>query len=251
VTPPAVPAATGALLANIRAVAERRQDPLVVFDLDETLYANDHRTLRILQEYAHTHASRLGGLYELMGRLSPGDVHYGVAATLRSAGVADEALIADAQSFWAERFFTNAYVQVDLPRSGAVELVSLVHRAGGVPCYLTGRDAPAMLVGTVTALQRDGFPIGTWDTRTILKPDPSIPDADYKAAVISHLRKSGTVVGAFDNEPGLCNLFKRAFPDAAVVWVDSSHAPGAPALDPDIATVRHFTELLPTPSSGK
>ncbi|TNF25852.1 MAG: hypothetical protein EP329_22275 [Deltaproteobacteria bacterium] len=236
---------TAGLLANIRAAAERGHDPLVVFDLDETLYSNDHRTLRILQEYAHTHAARLGAFYDLMGRLSPGDVHYGVATTLRAAGVRDDALIADVQAFWAARFFTNAYAQVDLARSGAVELVNLVYEAGGVPCYLTGRDAPGMLLGTVTALQRDGFPIGTVDTRTILKPDATTPDAVYKAAVITHLRRTGDVVGAFDNEPGLCNLFKRAFPQATVVWVDSSHAPGAPTLDADIATVRHFTELLP------
>lgn len=246
-----LPAATRALLDNIQAAEARGHDPLVVFDLDETLYSNDHRTLRILQEYAHTHAARLGGFYELMGRLSPGDVHYGVATTLRAAGVQDDGLIADVQAFWAERFFTNAYVQVDLARSGAVELVNLVYEAGGVPCYLTGRDAPAMLVGTVAALQRDGFPVGTVDTRTILKPDPSTSDAEYKAAVIEHLHKTGDVVGAFDNEPGLCNLFKRAFPNAAVVWVDSSHAPGAPSLDPEITAVRHFTELLPPRASHR
>ena len=92
-------------------------------------------------------------------------------------------------------------------------------------------------------LQRDGFPVGTLDTRAILKDCFERPDGEFKAAVIEHLRHAGAVVGAFDNEPGLCNMFKEAFPEAIVAWLDTSHAPGAPALRQDVLRTKDFVAL--------
>lgn len=101
-----------------------------------------------------------------------------------------------------------------------------------------------MLLGTLKTLQRDGFPVGRVDTRVILKPAFDIDDNVFKEGVIAHLRKTGRVIGSFDNEPGLCNLFKASFADAVVGWLDTGHAPGAPNLDPRVVALRDFTELL-------
>jgi hypothetical protein len=101
-----------------------------------------------------------------------------------------------------------------------------------------------MLVGTLRALQRDGFPVGRVDTRLILKPSFEMNDDLFKAGVIEHLKRTGQVVGSFDNEPGLCNLFKTSFPAATVGWLATSHAPGAPELRADVVTLSDFTELL-------
>jgi len=234
-----------ALLERVRRTRDEGHDPLVVLDLDGTLYDNTPRTLRILQEFAHTHAARYPDLYEVVATLSPAAVHYRMSDTLGAAGIADSRLLEEVQAFWFERFFTNEYVLYDLPLAGAVEMVQLLHREGAVPTYLTGRDAPNMLQGTVASLQRDGFPVGRVDTRAILKQDFETPDKEYKESVVDHLRRTGRVVGAFDNEPGLCNLFKEAFPDAVVVWLDTSHGPGAPRLRDDVTAIRRFTELLP------
>jgi hypothetical protein len=62
--------------------------------------------------------------------------------------------------------------------------------------------------------------------------------------VIGSLKRSGTVIAAFDNEPGLCNLFKSAFPDAAVCLLDTAHAPGAPALHEGILKAEDFSGLM-------
>ncbi|MFT7582746.1 MAG: hypothetical protein ACI9MR_004429, partial [Myxococcota bacterium] len=74
------------------------------------------------------------------------------------------------------------------------------------------------------------------------------PDLAYKTSVISSLRRTGHVVGSFDNEPGLCNLFKEAFPEAVVCWLDTSHAPGAPPLGPNIHTLGNFVEFFHAPA---
>lgn len=232
------------LVANIERAAGEGEDPLVVFDLDGTLYDNTHRTLRILLEFAHTHASSYRPLFNRLRETSLDHLHYRVADTLEALGFSDPSLHEVVSAWWRERFFTDDYCLYDLPLAGAVELVTRVHKAGGVPCYLTGRDAPNMLLGTLKALQRDGFPVGRADTRLILKPAFEDDDETFKEGVIARLRKTGRVVGSFDNEPGLCNLFKASFPEAVVVWMNTSHAPGAPARRDDIVVADDFTDLL-------
>jgi hypothetical protein len=47
-------------------------------------------------------------------------------------------------------------------------------------------------------------------------------------------------VASFDNEPANCNLFKEEYPNAEIVFVDTQHVPGAPALRPDIGVIEDF-----------
>ncbi|MGM0574672.1 MAG: HAD family hydrolase [Myxococcota bacterium] len=243
------PFITRALLEKAERAKASGRDPLVVLDLDGTLYNNAPRTLRILQEFGHLHAEEHPDLLEAVDRLPAGDLAYKVADTLRDLGVTDPALVRKVESFWFERFFTNEYVAHDLPTPGAVRFVERLYRSAVVPAYLTGRDAPNMLIGTVRTLQRDGFPVGTVDTRIILKDDFQTPDDAYKRSIVEHLRAAGEVVGVFDNEPGLCNLFHEAFPEAITVHLDTSHAPGAPDLAEGITAVPDFRSLLPEPST--
>jgi hypothetical protein len=243
-TPTSARAAFAALLQRLSVMRQAGIEPLVVFDLDGTLYDNTHRTLRILLEFAYTHAARHPDFLNRMQTVAPAELAYRVDDSLRRIGMTDEALIAEVVDFWFKRFFTNEYCFHDLPLAGGLEVVTRIHKAGGVPTYLTGRDAPNMLLGTIGALQRDGFPVGRVDTRAILKPDFETDDTVFKEGVIAHLRRIGTVVGSFDNEPKLCNLFKSNFPDALVGWMDTHCAPGAPPIDAGVFTLKDFTDLL-------
>lgn len=235
-----ISAITSRLLAAARNAHARGRSPLVVLDLDGTLYASTVRTWRILQEFAHRYATRHPRFVAAMAHLRVEDVTYLVEDTLARVGFEDESVLDDVRAFWNERFFTDEYVLHDLPTPGAVEFVRGLWAGGIVPIYLTGRPAPTMLIGTVRALQRDGFPVGTGNTRLVLKEDSRTPDDEYKKRVASHLEEGGEVVGAFDNEPGLCNLFRRSFPDALVVHLATTHSPGAPDLDPGVEQVPNF-----------
>lgn len=241
-----MPQLTSDVLDHVADAVRRGASPLVVLDLDGTLYDNAPRTLRIIQEFAAANAARIPDLYEIVTTLAPSAMRYKLADTLGAAGVTDPAIHRELEAYWFARFFTNEYVLYDLPLAGAAEFVNLIHRAGAIPTYLTGRDAPNMLQGTIASLQRDGFPVGPIDTRTILKQDFDTPDEAFKRSVVAHLRTGGEVVASFDNEPGLCNLLKTSFPSSVTVWLDTSHAPGAPALIDSVARIRRFTELLPT-----
>ncbi len=233
-----------ALFAASRAVRAAGRDPLVVLDLDGTLYDSRLRTWRILLELGHLRARSRPDLLAALRRLGSGAVRYRVSDTLAAVGITDPELVRAAEDFWGGRFFTDEYVLYDLPTPGAVDCVRALAAAGAVACYLTGRDAPNMLVGTVRALQRDGFPVGTVGSRLVLKADPLDDDVAYKASVTAPLAAAGTVIGAFDNEPALCNRFHAAFPEAIVVHLATAYSPDAPPLQPGIASVPDFCALL-------
>lgn len=231
------------LSERVRRTLDAGREPMIVFDLDGTIYNNELRTLRIILEFAHLHAKRFPDLYRQIDRLPCAAVEYKIGDTLRGLGLDDGELVEELEQFWFERFFTNEYEVHDLPTPGAVEFVNTFYRMGAIPVYLTGRDAPNMLLGTVQTLLRDGFPVGTVDTRLILKDRFDRDDTEFKLSVFRHLERTGDVVAAFDNEPGLANRFREHFPEALVFWLDTRHAPNAEALRPDIAQIEDFLAL--------
>ncbi len=236
--------AAAAVFEQIAAIRGDGREPLVIFDLDGTLYDNSHRTLRILQEFAHSPSHETAGLLEAAHKASVTDVAYKITGLLRNLGFDDPELAKKAEKYWAKRFFSNAYLGYDLPVKGGAAFARAVQQAGATPTYLTGRDAANMFMGTAAALQRDGFPIGTVDTRMILKPDFNTPDHIFKKGVIGALGATSVIVGVFDNEPGLCNMFKEAQPNASVFWLDMAHAPDPPPLRDDVVVIPNFEALL-------
>ena len=139
------------ILSAIETAKTHARDALMVFDLDGTLYDNSHRTLRLIQEFAWTHAARLPELYEGVRGLRADEIRYLVKDTLIACGVSDPAVHKEVHGYWFERFFTNDYLLYDLPLPGGAQVVQKLFGAGGVPAYLTGRDAPNMLLGPVRA----------------------------------------------------------------------------------------------------
>jgi hypothetical protein len=233
------------LAAEALRVRAAGREPLVILDLDGTLYDCRLRTLRILLELAHLRAQERPELVAAVRRLASSDVRYRVRDTLAAVGITDPATVDEAETFWGPRFFSGEYVLADLPTPGAVAFVQGLHAAGATPCYVTGRDAPNLLVGTVRALQRDGFPVGTLGTRLALKEDPRADDVAFKSQVVERLGALGEVIAAFDNEPGLCNRFRAAFPAATVVHLATAYSHDAPALAGGIPAIPDFRPLLP------
>ncbi|MCA9520857.1 MAG: HAD family hydrolase [Myxococcales bacterium] len=233
------------LIDRLERARARDREALLVFDLDGTIYNNELRTLRILLEFAHLHAKRFPDLQRQIDKLPCAVLQYKIADTLRGLGLADAEMIDEVEQFWFDRFFTSEYEIHDLPTPGAVDLVNALYQRGAVPVYLTGRDAPNMLLGTVQTLLRDGFPVGTVDTRLILKDRFERDDTEFKRSVFEHLERCGDVIAAFDNEPGLANLFRERFPEALVFWLDTHHAPDAEPLRPDVLRIENFLALSP------
>lgn len=241
--PPPLPHQTNLLrgvLARISSTLEEGRTPLVVFDLDATLYDNRPRTLEILMEYREDILDARPDVADALATLTSDRIDYLLSDTLRGCGVTRADVVADVTRFWHDRFFTDQYCLHDAPVDGAPEYVRACHEAGAVVVYLTGRDVPGMLIGTVSSLRDCGFPIAVAGTELVLKPDANLPDEAFKRGALPTLERVGELVAFFDNEPSNTNLARSMFPAATVVLLETQRVPFAPPLLEDIEVVADF-----------
>lgn len=214
--------------------------PVVVFDLDATLFDNRPRTLEILMEYREEIAAEDPDLADALLALEVDRIHYLLTDTLKGCGIYRADLVKEISDFWHDRFFTDEYIACDVAMVGAPEYVRACYEAGAVVVYLTGRDVPGMLLGTVAKLRDEGFPIAVSGTELVLKPDPNMSDEAFKRGALPTLDRVGEVAAFFDNEPANCNLAKAMFPRSTVVLLETQKVPGAPEPDADLEVLADF-----------
>lgn len=245
------------LFRRILERCERRTDagpPVLVLDLDGTLMDNRPRTAAILRDLGKEWASRHPEASSTLVECTPERLAYLLSDSLRRMKVVDSGLVAEATEYWRRRFFADEDLRHDTALAGAVSFVRACHARGATVVYLTGRDLPQMGLGTFSSLRTLGFPIGVAGVEIILKPDAQMADEAFKRMVAPTLARVGEVVASFDNEPANCNLFKEAYPGADVVFVDTQHVPGAPALRDDVSIVADFAvvkQLTPSIPPGE
>jgi hypothetical protein len=215
--------------------------PVVVFDLDGTLMDNRPRTATILRELSTELHREAHSAAELLAATQAENLAYLLTESLQRLGVEHPELVARAEAYWKTRFFSDDYLKHDVAIAGSVELARACYAAGATLVYFTGRDLPLMSLGSFQSLRDLGFPIGVVGTELVCKPHASIPDEAFKREEGPKMARIGKVIAAFDNEPGNCNAFTEMCPDADVVFVDTQHLPGAPALRPEIHIVPDLT----------
>lgn len=231
------------LLGEVLAGASVRHadgPPVIVFDLDGTLMDNRPRVVTIFHELAEAWRQEHPEVASRLAASTVDRIAYGVVHNALELGIEDAALHEAIAAFWKDRFFTDAYLRHDTAVPGSVEFVRACYAAGASIVYLTGRDLPAMALGTFASLRDLGFPIGVVNTSLVLKPDFETPDVDFKHGVAPAFGKVGRVIAAFDNEPANNNLFLEHHPHALSVFVDTQHAPNPPALDPRVVVIDTF-----------
>lgn len=227
------------LIARIDEATVSGVVPVVVFDLDSTLFSTQERNWAILAEFVAVEG-RPPRLIEVVATLGPESMGWNVMEDLRRAGFDHVPTLDELRDFWFERFFRDAYLHHDRPLPGAVEFARDVHAAGGHIVYLTGRDEPNMGQGTRRALTGRGFPFECDRADLMLKPRFDEPDLEFKRRACEDVRKLGTVLGVFENEPVNANLFADAFPDADVFFLETVHSPDPPPLRPQIVRIKDF-----------
>jgi hypothetical protein len=230
--------------------------PVLVLDLDGTLMDNRPRTVAILRDLAVKWRERHPEAAKALETCTSENLSYLLSDSLRRLKVVDPQLVGEATEYWRSRFFTDDDLRHDTALAGAVEFVRACHARGATVVYLTGRDLPMMGLGTFASLRTLGFPLGVAGVEIILKPDAQMADEAFKRMVAPTLARVGEVVASFDNEPANCNLFKEEYPNAEIVFVDTQHVPGAPALRPDCSVVADFSAaraLIPSepPADGE
>ncbi len=214
--------------------------PVVVFDLDATLFDNRPRTLEILHELREEIADEDPDIANALLALELDTIQYLLTDTLKACNIYRADVVKSITQYWHERFFRDEYVACDVPHDGAPEFVRACYEAGAVVAYVTGRDVPGMLVGTVAKLRDEGFPIAVAGTELLLKPDEHMPDEAFKRGALPTLSRVGRVAALFDNEPANCNLGRSLFPSAMVVQLETQKVPGAPPLDDGVEVIADF-----------
>ena len=192
--------------------------PLVVFGIDGTLYDNRPRTLEILSEYAELCEPEVR---VALRSLEENHVHFLLSQTLRECGVTHADLVTEITSFWRERFFGELYLEWDQVREGAADYVRALHHAGAGIVYLSGRDLHGMMLGTLSRMRDDDFPLASAGIQLVLKPDATLGDESFKRTVLKSLRRMGDVVAVFDGNANICEMARGLYPDADIGLIDA------------------------------
>ena len=205
------------------ALAAIRPDrPAAAFDLDSTLLMNRLRQARIVREFGEAHKD------PRLARCPPeAIVSWDLRDTVLLCGLRPdeaEAVHPALKDFWRDRFFSSEYCRDDKPVEGAREFLEKALSVGAEILYITGRHEE-MGEGTLASFRRAGFPVPDGARVQLwLKPKPADDDDRWKENCHARLLSMRGIACAFDNEPTHVNAYKRAFPDAVVVHLDTDHS---------------------------
>lgn len=221
--------------------SERAVNPVLVFDLDSTLFSTQQRNHAILHEFA-LDVGAPDDFKHALEKLTPSDMGWNIMDDLRKRGFRHEPTLSRLRQFWLARFFRDEYLHHDLPLPGASDFVNACHGAGATIYYLTGRDEPNMGRGTRMSLAMHGFPTDREAERVVLRLKPRFEDddLDFKRRALDEIRTLGQVVACFENEPANANLFHEEFPDAHILFLETVHSPNPPPLRDGIVRLKDF-----------
>ena len=230
-------------ILRARKLSGRGVLPVVVFDVDSTLLDTNQRNLRILREFADGPGARFPGLSDAVAALTARDMGYDARDTLRARGFVDPELLGSLFTWWYERFFSDEYVQEDVPAPGAAEYVGACHRSGAHVYYLTARHMGGMEWGTARSLARHGFPLFLPRCTLHMKPSFKTRDSEFKDEALAGIRsQQGEVIAFFENEPGHANRLLEELPKAMGFLRLSVRS--STAVEPDDRLVR-FRDFRP------
>jgi len=221
------------------ALAAIRPDrPGAAFDLDSTVLVNKPRQARIVREYG-----RLRGDPRLAACTPEAVTTWDLRDTLRHCGLSASdiaGIVPNLKDFWLERFFTSEYCKDDTPVAGARDYLHAVLAAGGEILYITGRHR-GMEAGTLESFRRAAFPLPDGNAVQLwLKPALADDDDRWKEICHARLVQLRGLACAFDNEPTHVNAYKRSFPEAVVVHLDTDHSRRPVEVHPDVPSIHDF-----------
>ena len=223
----------------VDAAARAKASGVVVFDLDSTLLDNRVRQAQILREFGVR-----AGLPVLAQARPQHWTSWDITEAMRAVGCTEleiEANAEAAKAYWRSVFFTSVYCAIDDAIPGAQKYVERLVHTGVQIAYCTGRHEE-MRPGTVQSFERLGLPVPGAGVSLIMKPTLEQSDDGWKEEAYALLKKLGTVIACFDNEPTHINGYRAHFPDAICVHLDTDHSGRPVVLRDGILSVKRFAE---------
>ncbi|MBI4374538.1 MAG: hypothetical protein HY542_06640, partial [Deltaproteobacteria bacterium] len=233
------------ILTRILRAVRTTERPVIVIDLDDTLFATQFKNVAIYREYGRKQGVPL---MEMIGpeHLASWNKETVLVDNLGLDRGWFQKHVDEFELFWGERFFTDDYLIYDPPFPGAADYLRKLHGAGVHIVYLSGRPEMRMKTGTIRALRRHHFPGPDEERVTLMLKTPEFDpvfqakmparervqkagrsDVAFKEWAVQQIRGLGSVVACIDNEPANINLLRdRLFPngEGLAVWVATAMA---------------------------
>ncbi len=206
-----------------------RQPALAVFDLDSTVFDLSPRTLEIVRSFIgqSEHRQLFPQECQILAGFANHAKDWGLAEPLERAGfTADQSVVKALRSYWSGKFFASEFLSHDEPHKGAASFVRQLQSAGTEILYLSGRDEPNMLEGTLKSLRNHGFPIDAAGVTLALKPHAALDDAQFKVDHLAEIAAQTRFakIWLFENEPYNINQIAARIPEIEMIFFDSCHS---------------------------
>lgn len=217
-----------AIFKRIEQVKAQGRQPVVMVDLDETLYDFRPRNRAVYLTWAEENAKNvhfarvLSSSPLLLSQRSPFDM----AKILDSSGVSyDQEEIEALISYWQTYSQSNNWVHLDQPFPHSVEMLNALYSAGTKIIYMTSRFEN-MREGTEGNLVRDGFPLKEQGCPLIMRVSPRSQQVAWQLKVNALQRvmledPQVELVATIDNEPGTAVALRAQFSRAYHVFMHS------------------------------
>lgn len=228
-------------------VSQSPQKPLVVFDLDSTLFDVSPRLEKTLIDISLTpeFMQRFPEVNSYFRNIKTLRNDWGFIKVLRRAGVDHDhyELFDYIREAWIQKFFSNEYIHFDVPYEGASFFVNQLHKMEIPIAYLTGRDVARMEKGSREVLLKWDFPLNDSTAKLVLKPFKEMDDAQFKCDWFKSLNFSEySKVYLFENEPVNINLIKKEIPEVEMVFFDSTHSGKEPPPSEILTIVNYLLD---------
>ncbi len=217
------------ILDRAKQLATRPNEFCCVFDLDSTLYDLTERKQQIMLNFLDQPGK--SELYpveaKLLSKIEVRQNEFGIQEALARVGISAEKFSQfhkELYEHWEFYFFHNDFIKYDLTYPGAVEYVQKLSALGTHIIYLTGRDEPRMLTGTLETLRASGFPMDQKNIEVKLKPHKGVEDHTFKLDYMLDLEKKFKEIWLFENEPVNINIIEKHCPKMNFVFIDTNHS---------------------------
>lgn len=213
-------------LELLKKIKESEKEEVVVFyDLDSTIYNLSDRQRQILKDFSDTNKfiNKYPEQCERISASSFMNMPFSPLDAIRLEKIPfDEEFADEFMDFWKEHFFSNEYIVHDILERGVKEFIDRAETHGAKSVFLTGRDQHRMGEGTRKRLLDDD--LMAENRELFIKPDLRIQDHIFKLDVTKSFHQDSVQIIFIDNEAKNTNYVESNLPGIIGVHFDSVHS---------------------------
>ncbi|HPQ81372.1 MAG TPA: hypothetical protein PLZ86_06565, partial [bacterium] len=242
------------MLDAIRAAWGSGKRPVVAVDIDDTLFASSKRAKRILSDFLSEWMPGSSWVADFVSKYIPSQVEYGPNHILSQAGLGHLGFGNTFNDYFSRRFMGPEEAHRISVRQGALNVLLALQSLGVRIIYMSGRsDNPYVRNDTAYQLKALGFPVDDFGVELVMRQDLQKSDEDFKGDALAGLvGPFDSLVGVFDNEPGVLSNINRRFSMAPLYLVGDRQSAGTKPPPEGTLPVANFlgkTGRMPLPGN--